>query len=577
MCIDYFRSCRRTAYNERCLRSASLTNTCFATLGGGTFIADLNLCVCNTCPVFKELWLSLGATPHVDTFGEIFVGNTTLSSCLQTVTRYRWLPLVCSNVVYDGLGVSEAHLVLPLTSYPEVFSRLMSVNWDEFSSCLKGKMEGFKRFYSFRRTGKLIYVYNKTCWAYGLPYYKRSTCINKYEKAELASVIADILRETDAMDVSEAAELTRVLNQIPSGGTDGLFIKGLPEVVEEDKTTFIDDMTERLEMLDKFDACVKREEDLFEKLSEEHSNVRASFPERRLSVHRNAVDRLKKAEGRSIGMMSDGVIFESQENTFKHAGEPAVRVIKLKNSTRKSVKYPNKHQCESLEKLKALYLDYSKSSRQHRPSPPPAEHDWEKMEAVVVPNIEAARLKNLPDSTISLSAVALKETNFKVFPISEFYSFLRNLLQEEVFLSKYSSYLRVGEGLDVYQCRTFRSETMFSDKIAREIFWKDFNRKYNKPENLQKIMRDFADIQNSVDEDALQRQLIRFFNLLKRKIKSRKKRWELEGYPTEVKAKLAHLLATYSPAMFSFRKECGVRSSMLRCLIQARVRLVKPS
>jgi hypothetical protein len=488
----------------------------------------------------------------------------------------RGLPTLLLESKGDGqdAGLGEA-----LLSYPEIFSFKMSVDWAEFSSCLRGRMSGFKKFYKFRRVGKLIYVYNKTCWAFGLPPYKRSTCINKYEKEEMSSVISEILKYADPMTLEEAGELTKLLNSVSFDSGEAIEIKGMPEVViEKEAKNYIDDMTDRLEALVEYEKCVEREEAIRRQLDEE-GITNPPYPERKLPMHRDAVDRLKKSEGKGIVMLSDGeTCFTDESNKFKHSGQPVIKEMRLKGNIRKSVRFPNKHDCQSLVRLKSHYMAYYKRVKEMEPARlPQKKHDWSQLRAVVTPHAEKRKLEALSNSSTGLSVAALKKADFKIFPVQHFYRFLENLLQKEVFLSDYSSYLRVGEGLKVYQCRTYRTDTMFSDKIALEIFWKRFNSKYNEPKNMQKLMAEYTEAAQLVDQKTLQKHLLRFFNLIKSKIKCRRKRFDLESLPVETKLKISNLLATYSPGVFCYRKQIGMTSGTLRSLIKSRVSLMKPS
>jgi hypothetical protein len=488
----------------------------------------------------------------------------------------RTLPTLLLESKGDGHGDGPEET---FSSYSEIYSKCMSVDWNEFSSCLKGRMSGFKKFYNFRRIGKLIHVYNKTCWAFGLPPYKRSTCINRYEKEEMRPIVSEILRHADPMSLDEAEELTKLLNSIAFDGDSAVEIKGIPEVViEEEAKNYIDDMTARLEALEKYEKCVEKEEALRRQLEEE-GITNATYPERNLPMHRDAVERLKKSEGKGIVMLSDKeTCFTDEENKFKHSGQPVVKEMKRKDTVRKSVKFPNKHVCQNLEDLKSHYIAYYKRRNEMEPKKsPPKAHDWSQLRATVTPHAEKKKLEEMSNSTTGLSIAALKKVDFKIFPVQHFYHFLENLLQKEVFLSEYSSYLRVGDGLKVYQCRTYRTDTMFSDKIVLEIFWKRFNSKYNKPENMQKLMLEFTEVAESVDQKTLQKHLLRFFNLVKSRIKCRRKRFELESLPVETKLMLSNLLATYSPGVFCYRKKVGMTSGTLRSLIKSRVSLMKPS
>jgi len=569
MCIEDFKLCYRKVSGP-CWSTFSAENQIRYFGGLEPFVADLNLCSCNKCPVFKELWLKLGLRAHVDTRGDLLIGYTTLSRCQEFQTPFRWLPLVCSNAHYNGLAENEAHLCLPLSSYPKIYSESMNVSWEEFSSCLQGRMSGFKKYYSFRTTGKLIYVYNKTCWAFGFPCYKRSTCINKYEKESLKPVIDSIVQEAESMDRGEVLRLIRELNNIDPLTRKGIALTGLPEYQEEaEAKPFIDDMSERLEALEKYEGCVKKEEDLLRSLQETYGSV--NFPEKNLEIHRELADKLKSIDGRSVGVLSDGTNFYDEDFKLKHAGVPQQKKL----SRRTTVKFPGKHNCENLEKMKVAYKNYLKLAvKAKKKESGNTKHDWSQFKATFVDTPVKKNLKQLPNSSNKTCETALENFDKKVvFPLKKFYTFMKRVLYREVDGHKYRGYLTVNDDLTVSQTRTLRAPDFFSDNIAREAFWVTFNRKYGTQQGLQHLLSEFSETNMEVDVKDVNKKLIRFMGSVQKMLKSRKKRWQLSEYPDEVLMKLGTMLLTYDPAIIAYRKKIGMRSGMLRSLVSARHRI----
>jgi hypothetical protein len=553
-----------------------------------------NICTCNHCPKFKSLYLSLTGVAHVDTTGDIFIGNTTLLDCSSIVTDYRWLPLVCHNTVYSGLGSTEEELCFPLNSYSELFSKAMNVNWNEFSECLRGPLLGFKKCYSFDRTGELLYVYNKTCRTFGLPKFHRTIRCKWKKKQALDKIAEDLISQVEDLNDAEIMRLMVEVSSYDDEMKGFVTLEGLPVV--EPIEVFVNPTVEEgklakavyKEKLKEIKKCLvserkHRKEVNFDEEPECNEPIKhlLSFVK----------DQIKKPDGETWDLRQYGRI-SLHRTKMTHVGDPDFvpgKILKSGKEGRPRAVFNNKKTCEKVASIMSAasafragqprsqeVLDMMAEQSKRRAKDQPM-HDFAKMKVHVYKNKkcpllnDAALKKQIVTKKSSYEKIILPG---KVFPMSKFYKFLRIKVHELLVRHEYSSYLTIGSGFDIKQTKPLRTSSFFSDTICQEIFWVDFSKKYGKPDQYQELLKEF-DMYLGADYGDLdiEKSCRIFFNKMLKNIINRNKRIKLSSLKEEQKAVMGYLLLTCDNDIFNYRKELKITSGCLKSLIRSRARL----
>jgi hypothetical protein len=553
-----------------------------------------NACFCNTCPKFKTLYLSISGIAHVDTSGEIFVCYTTLSDCVPVTTNYRWLPLVCSNATYSGLGCREEELCFPLNSYSELFSKSMNVDWKEFSECLKGTLLGFKKYYSFDRTGELLYVYNKTCRQFGLPKFHRTIRCKWKKKSGLDKIAEALISQVE--DLNEA-EIMRLMVEVSSYDDEMkgfVTLEGLPVV--QPIEVFVNPTAEEgklakavfKEKLKAAKKCLISEKKHRKEVNHDQE-PESNEPIKHLLNY--VKDQIKKPDGDTSNFRHYGRISHTQLR-MTHVGEPDYLPGKILKSGKEGVPravFNKMKVCENVGAIKSAASDFRRAQprsqavldmmaeQAKRRAKDQTMHDFSNMKVHVYKNKkhpllnDAVLRKPLSNKPDRYEKIILPG---KVFPMSKFYKFLRIKVHELLVRHEYSSYLRIGTGFDIKQIKPLRTNAFFSDTICQEIFWVDFSKKYGKPDSYQELLKEFEMYLGADKEEIdVEKSCRIFFNKMLKNIVNRNKRIKLSSLSEEQKSIMGYLLLTCDNSIFSYRKEIKITSGCLKSLIRSRARL----
>jgi hypothetical protein len=563
-----------------------------------TVVLKPNACSCSYCPIFKPLYLSLTGVPHVDKFGEYFICNTTLSNCINSLTNIRWLPLVCGNVVYTGLGTTELELCYPLNSYSELFSKAMNVDWEIFSECLMGPLLGFKKYFSFDRTGELLYVYNKTCKKFGLPKFHRTIRCKWKKKANLDIICEDLVNQVEELNDSEVMRLMVELSSYDDEVKGFVSLEGLPEVKPIE--VFVNPTKEEGKAAkEEYKAVLKKAKKCIIEERRHRKKERYStdpFEEPIEHLLNFVKDQIKRPDGVTWQLTNYGCI-DPMKVKLIHIGEHEIgpgKILKSGKEGRPRKMYNNKRVCENMDNVWPAASVYRSSiprseetlemMRQKAIESNKEDHelhDFSKMKVKVLKNKKFPLLKNFAEPTeVSIMKKPGRPKYEKiilpgkVFPMAKFYKFLRIKVHELLVRHEYSSYLRIGSGFDIKQIKPLRTDEFFSDTICQEIFWVDFSKKYGSKTKYQELLQEFnmflGHEENEID---IEKSCRLFFNRMLKNVVNRNKRIRLSSLKEEEKSIMGYLLLACSSNIFNYRKELKITSGCLKSLIRARARL----